>query len=106
MSGTVDARVLDLLEWIGLRPRPYGEVLDAWRTSCPRLPVWETAEKHGFIARQPAPEGGAGVAVSAAGAEHLRQKRNTLRAALRVVQQPQFTAHAVTHSSNGRVTTP
>jgi hypothetical protein len=38
MSDTVDALVLDLLEWIGPRPRPYGEVLDAWRTSCPRLP--------------------------------------------------------------------
>ena len=40
---TVDALVLDLLEWIGPAPRPYDEVLDAWRTSCPRLPVWEEA---------------------------------------------------------------
>jgi hypothetical protein len=78
MSDTVDALVLDLLEWIGPRPRPYGEVLDAWRTSCPRLPVWETAEERGFVARQPAPEGGAGVAVSAAGVELLRQHRRTL----------------------------
>ena len=43
MSETVDALVLDLLEWIGPTPRPYDEVLDAWRTSCPRLPVWEEA---------------------------------------------------------------
>ena len=68
MSDTVDALVLDLLEWIGPHPRPYAEVLEAWRTSCPRLPVWETAEERGFIDRQPAPEGGAGVAVSAASA--------------------------------------
>src|SRR5215813_9143167 len=40
---TVDALILDLLEWIGPEPRPYAEVLDAWRTSCPRLPVWEDA---------------------------------------------------------------
>src|SRR5271157_934737 len=75
MSDTV--LVLDLLQWIGPCPRPYSEVLEAWRTSCPRLPVWETAEEHGFIARQPGPEGGAGVAVSAAGAEHLRRHRRT-----------------------------
>jgi hypothetical protein len=78
MSDTVDALVLDLLEWIGPRPRPYREVLEAWRTSCPRLAVWETAEERGFITRQPASEGGARVAVSAAGAEHLRRHRRTL----------------------------
>jgi hypothetical protein len=78
MSDTVDALVLDLLEWIGSRPRPYREVLEAWRTSCPRLAVWETAEERGFIARQPASEGGARVAVSPAGAEHLRRHRRTL----------------------------
>jgi len=59
MSDTVDTLVLDLLEWIGPQTRPYAEVLEAWRTSCPRLPVWETAEERGFIDRQPAPEGGA-----------------------------------------------
>ncbi len=33
--------VADLLEWVAPRPRPYEEVLDAWRTTCPRLSVWE-----------------------------------------------------------------
>jgi len=76
MSDAVDTLVLDLLEWIGPRPRPYAEVLEAWRTSCPRLPVWETAEERGFINRQPAPLGGAArIAVSAAGAEYLRRHR-------------------------------
>jgi len=32
-SERVDSLVLDLLEWIGAEPRPYGEVLEAWRTS-------------------------------------------------------------------------
>lgn len=41
--------VLDLLEWIGLGARPYGDVMDAWRTSCPRLPIWEDAVDHGFV---------------------------------------------------------
>lgn len=33
--------VLDLLEWVTRRPRTYANVMDAWRTSCPRLPIWE-----------------------------------------------------------------
>ncbi|HVY87296.1 MAG TPA: hypothetical protein VG942_00405 [Hyphomonadaceae bacterium] len=37
------ALVLDLIEWIGDGPRPYTEVMKAWRTSCPRLTVWEDA---------------------------------------------------------------
>jgi D-3-phosphoglycerate dehydrogenase len=43
MPDPVDAVVLDLLEWIGPRPRRHGKVIAAWRTSCPRLPVWEEA---------------------------------------------------------------
>jgi hypothetical protein len=70
MSDVVDSLVLDLLEWIGPEPRPYVEVIDAWRTSCPRLPVWEDATERGFIARR-----GPLVLVSPAGAEHLRTHR-------------------------------
>ncbi len=72
---TVDALILDLLEWIGSSPRPYAEVLEAWRTSCPRLPVWEDANDRGFIARHHEPGDGALVSVSAAGEEHLRKHR-------------------------------
>jgi hypothetical protein len=72
---TVEALVIDLLEWIGPTPRPYAEVLEAWRTSCPRLPVWEDATERGFIARHHVPGRGALVSVSAAGAEHLRKHR-------------------------------
>jgi hypothetical protein len=75
MSDTVDSLILDLLEWLGPRPRPYSEVLDAWMTSCPRLPVWEDANDRGYIERQYAPEHGRLVLVSAAGAEHLRARR-------------------------------
>jgi hypothetical protein len=74
-SDTVETLILDLLEWIGPNPRPYAKVLEAWRTSCPRLPVWEEANDRRFIARHGAPGGGARVAVSAAGAEHLRKHR-------------------------------
>jgi hypothetical protein len=44
------ALVLDLIEWIACRPRAYAEVMDAWRTSCPRLPVWEDALDLGLVA--------------------------------------------------------
>jgi hypothetical protein len=43
------ALVLDLLEWVGSDSRPYSEVMDAWRTSCPRLPIWEDAVELGLI---------------------------------------------------------
>ena len=49
MRDPVDALVTDLLEWIGSAPRPYAEVMDAWRTSCPRLPVWEEANLRGLV---------------------------------------------------------
>jgi hypothetical protein len=49
MSDPVEPLILDLLEWIGPRSRAYAEVLEAWRTSCPRLPVWEEANERGFV---------------------------------------------------------
>ena len=51
MSDTVDALLRDMLEWIAKEERGYAEVLEAWRTSCPRLPVWEEANARGFISR-------------------------------------------------------
>jgi hypothetical protein len=33
----------DLLAWIGSAPRSYEATMDAWRTSCPRLSIWEDA---------------------------------------------------------------
>ncbi len=73
-SDAVDALVLDLLEWIDATPRPYDEVMEAWRTSCPRLPVWEEANERGFVARSTVPGEGARVAVTPAGAAHLRRR--------------------------------
>ena len=40
--------VLDLLEWIAVRPRRYEDVMDAWRTSCPSLPIWEDTIDAGY----------------------------------------------------------
>lgn len=71
----MDALILDMLEWIGPASRPYDEVLEAWRTSCPRLPVWEEAVDRGLVVRQRAPQGGTSVSLSAAGIAHLRNCR-------------------------------
>ena len=76
MSETVDNLILDLLEWIGPGERPYQETMEAWRTSCPRLPVWEDATDLGFIERRHQPGGPALVSVSPAGAEHLQTHRS------------------------------
>jgi hypothetical protein len=73
-SPTVDALVLDLLEWIGPAPRPYAEVIDAWRTSCPRLPGWEEANAAGLLAHERR-SGGALVSVSANGRSSLHARR-------------------------------
>jgi len=75
VAETVDILILDLLAWIGPNPRPYAEVLEAWRTSCPRLPVWEEANERGYISRRRAPGQPGLISVSAAGAEHLTKHR-------------------------------
>lgn len=75
MSDPVAPLVLDLLEWVGSRPRPYREVIDAWRTSCPRLPVWETANEQGLLEHSHPAGAEAMVSLSAQGREHLAQVR-------------------------------
>ena len=49
VSQTVDALLRDMLAWLECDARPYAEVMEAWRTSCPRLPVWEDANERGFV---------------------------------------------------------
>jgi hypothetical protein len=76
MSDPVDTLVLDLLEWIGPRSRPYADVLEAWHTSCPRLPIWEEANSRGLLTHEHREGAGTFVRVSPSGqallAEHGR----------------------------------
>ena len=46
------ALILDFLAWLAPGPRPYAEVMERWRTSCPRLTVWEDAVDHGYVLRR------------------------------------------------------
>ena len=66
-----DALVLDLVEWIAHEPRPYSEVIDTWRTSCPRLTIWEDAVDRGYVARRPTLDG-LRVTVTESGEKFLR----------------------------------
>jgi hypothetical protein len=50
MSSAVANLTCQMLEWIAKRPRAYAEVMDVWRTSCPRLSIWEDACDAGLIA--------------------------------------------------------
>jgi hypothetical protein len=74
-SDPVENLVLDLLEWIGPGGRPYTEVMGAWRTSCPRLPVWEDANERGLVEIRGDAERGTLVAVSARGRGVLEAHR-------------------------------
>jgi hypothetical protein len=47
-----ESLTLDLLEWLANGDRSYEEVMDPWRTSCPRFPVWEEANARRLVARK------------------------------------------------------
>jgi D-3-phosphoglycerate dehydrogenase len=71
-GGIIDPLILDLLEWLAPTPRPYDEVMEVWRTSCPRLTVWESAVDGGFVVRRRAAGAAPMVEVTAAGRQRLR----------------------------------
>lgn len=53
----LDPLIRDLVAWVAREPRAYGEVMEAWRTSCPRLTVWEDAVDRGYVATRRGTEG-------------------------------------------------
>ncbi len=52
MVDTLTPLILDFLEWLTEAPRSYADAMDSWRTSCPRLTVWEDAVDRGFVVRR------------------------------------------------------
>ena len=50
------ALTIELLTWIAQRRRTYGEAMAAWRSSCPRHPVWEDAFMAGLVEAMPGAE--------------------------------------------------
>lgn len=65
-----DPLILDLIEWVSRAERSHAELIETWRTSCPRLTVWEDAADHGYLARQ-----GRLVTVTAKGRDLLAGRR-------------------------------
>jgi hypothetical protein len=59
---TAPAPTLELLTWLDLRERSYAETMEAWRSHCPRLTVWEDALAERLVAVR-----GRRVVVTAAG---------------------------------------
>jgi hypothetical protein len=70
----VEALILDLLAFVESGEKTYEEVLEAWRTSCPRLPVWEDANDRGLVTRQYV-SGRCVVRITAAGAALLGERK-------------------------------
>jgi hypothetical protein len=81
MADPADALILDLVEWVAARPRSYNEVMEAWRTSCPRLTIWEDAVDRGYLLREPREGGAMIVTVTASGRELLRKAGRSVGAA-------------------------
>jgi hypothetical protein len=48
-AAPLSALTRDFLVWIASGPRSYDEVMEAWRTSCPRLSIWEDALADGLV---------------------------------------------------------
>jgi len=73
MTDPTDALILDLVEWVAERPRSYDDVMEAWRTSCPRLTIWEDALDRGFVKCERDESAGAMVRATTRGRELLRE---------------------------------
>ena len=41
--------MVEFLRWVSDRRRTYAEAMEAWRSSCPRLSVWEDVLADGLI---------------------------------------------------------
>jgi hypothetical protein len=71
MSTTLTPLTIDFLRWLDSEPRDYIDVMDAWRTSCPRLTVWEDAIDAGLITRTHVAGGPLQVSLTQAGKDFL-----------------------------------
>jgi len=50
MSDPARALTLQFLAWIAEAPRTYAQAMEAWRSTCPRLSIWEDAILDGLVA--------------------------------------------------------
>ncbi len=67
--------VVELLSWLAVGPRTYSETMEAWRTSCPRMPVWEDALGNALVAVTSDDGGKLAVTLTEKGRDFLDQVR-------------------------------
>ena len=79
-DAVVEALTLDLLEWLASSDRTYEDAMDAWRTSCPKLPFWGDAIDRGLISRENL-NGHAVVRITPQGVALLERSRSPRRPA-------------------------
>ena len=71
MTEALTTLTVDFLTWLAPAPRPYAEVMEAWRTSCPRMTVWEDALDAGLVVRSRVEGQAPLVALTSSGREFL-----------------------------------
>jgi hypothetical protein len=50
MPDPAHALTLQFLAWVAEAPRSYAQAMEAWRSTCPRLSIWEDAILDGLVA--------------------------------------------------------
>jgi hypothetical protein len=73
MSDILAPLTIDFLTWLDAGPREYSDVMETWRTSCPRLTVWEDAIDAGLICRIHTPGQPLRIGVTPAGKRLLKE---------------------------------
>ena len=73
MTAAANALTVQFLAWVAAAPRSYQDTMEAWRTSCPRLSIWEDAVRDGLVRIESGGRGmkHAAVALTPRGAAHL-----------------------------------
>ncbi len=49
MPKDVSALTLQFLEWVAAGRRNHADLMETWRSSCPRLSIWEDAVLDGLV---------------------------------------------------------
>jgi hypothetical protein len=45
----ITSSTVELLAWVSDRERSYADVVEAWKSNCPRLAVWDDAVTAGLV---------------------------------------------------------
>jgi hypothetical protein len=69
MTTVQSVLMIEFLAWLTERPRTYRDVMEAWRSTCPRHSVWEDAVTEGLVKIE---NGGKSIVLTALGARLLR----------------------------------